>query len=325
MRDVEVATTVPEEAVLGVYAGWCKDRPCPTSDFEHASGAPIAIVHWYQAWGAFVTDDRLEMVDHAMLATTAARGMIPMITWEPWGNFKAPRMWELRRIATGEFDGYLDRWAADLRDHGGPVFIRPFHEMNNWWYPWAIGNNGNTTHDLVAAWRHIHARFERAGATNVIWVWSPAAINDLASYEAMYPGDAYVDWLAVDIYNAGTEIDWGGWRDVDEAAGPSLRELHRLNPDKPLMIAETSSAEGGGDKAAWVRDMLELPSVYPRVRAIVWFHDDIRYRGETNWRVDSSARSLAAYREAARHPRYAGGAPDLVSALRDRAVAVARR
>src|SRR6185312_12914036 len=48
--------------------------------------------------------------------------------------------------------------------------------------------------------------------------------------------------------------------------------------DKPIVISEFSSLEyAPGDKAAWITDALEtqLPTAFPRIKAVVWF----------NWRI----------------------------------------
>ena len=91
-----------------------------------------------------------------------------------------------------------------------PLLLRFAHEMNADWYPWdGVRASAPGTHDgparYVAAWRHVHAVFAAAGATNVRWVWSPnhrsipaAAWNDAARY---YPGDDVVDWIGVDGYD----------------------------------------------------------------------------------------------------------------------------
>ena len=77
--------------------------------------------------------------------------------------------------------------------------------------------------------------------------------------------------------------------------------------DKPLMIAETASTESGGDKAAWIRQDFfdEVLLRFPRVRAIIWFHEN----KETDWRVDSSSASLRTYSDVAASSSYQGRVP----------------
>jgi hypothetical protein len=62
---------------------------------------------------------------------------------------------------------------------------------------------------------------------------------------------------------------------------------------KPLMICEVGCAEPGGDKAAWIRSMgSALKDRFPRVDALVLFDAN----KETDWRINSSPASLAAFR-----------------------------
>src|SRR5438034_11485050 len=73
------------------------------------------------------------------------------------------------------------------------------HEMDGSRYPWGYGVNGNPPADLIAAYRHVHDRFALAGATNVQFVWNVNFWNySGVDQRDFYPGDAYVDWMAVE-------------------------------------------------------------------------------------------------------------------------------
>jgi hypothetical protein len=69
-----------------------------------------------------------------------------------------------------------------------------------------------------------------------------------------------------------------------------------------MVIAETASAESGGDKAAWIKKAFleQIPGRFPRIKAVVWFHAD----KENDWRVNSSTTSLETYREVAAKASY---------------------
>jgi hypothetical protein len=63
-----------------------------------------------------------------------------------------------------------------------------------------------------------------------------------------------------------------------------------------MMLGEFASAEAGGDKAAWITAAaadLRSPD-FANIRAFVWFN----YLKETDWRVESSAASVAAFQQA---------------------------
>ena len=149
---------------------------------------------------------------------------------------------------------------------------------------------------------------EQAEFENVRWVWSPyVSCGNCTAFKKVYPGNAYVDWVALDGYNWGTAIPGTGWQSMTKIFGGSYDAVTRLAPGKPFMIAEVASAEQGGDKAAWIRDAFSksIPNRMPKTRAIVWFSSN----KETDWRVNSSDASLTAYRNVATNPSYQGRMP----------------
>lgn len=274
--------------------------------FFNLIGRNLAVLMWYRPWGpAQFSGFHPEDLEYAY-----SLGAVPMVTWEPW-NWDDPRgpnqpEYALRNIVAGNFDDYIRSWARGAKAFGRPFYLRFAHEMNGYWYPWGAGVNGNRPQEYVAAWRRIHAIFAAEGAANVRWVWTPNIDDQAVPIEAFYPGDAYVDVVGMDGYNGGTALpDWGGWRSAAEIFGRTYTRLAALT-DKPIIIAETASAEAGGDKAAWIRETFAaIPELFPRVRAVIWFNAS----KETDWRVNSSPTSLAAFREAAASPVYQGRLP----------------
>lgn len=235
------------------------------------------------------------------LNQVVSRGAMPIVTWVPKDPAKGVNQPEyaLKTIVRGDHDAYIRRWAKDAKAWGKTFYLRPMHEMNGNWSPWGANVNGNRPAEFIAAWRHMHKIFEQEGATNVRWVWSPNAGG--RKFTDLYPGDAYVDWVALDGYNWGKSIPNSGWRSLTEIFASHYKTLTRMT-DKPMMIAETASTEKGGNKAAWIRKsfLRELPYRFPRVRAVVWFNKD----KVANWRVNSSSASLDAYKKVAGSPLY---------------------
>ena len=216
------------------------------------------------------------------VGTATEAGAVPLITWEPWNR-------NLRAIARGDEDGYLRGAARSAKGFGKPILLRFAHEMNGDWYPWGLGVNGNSAGDYVAAWRHVVNVFRHEGADNVRFVWAP----NVGSFDSLYPGDEWVDFLGLDGYNWG--LKYNNWESFDEVFDSSYRAIVRLS-HKPIIITEFASDELGGDKAAWVRHAFS-PGVmdkYPQIRALVWFDEN----KETDWRVNSSAATLSAFQGA---------------------------
>ena len=178
--------------------------------------------------------------------------------------------------------------------------------MNGNWYPWDGANNGAdsaATTTFIAAYRHIHDLFVAAGATNALWVFCPNVDSvpneSWNQWQNYYPGDAYVDWMGFDGYNWGTVQTTSTWQSFPTIAGQIYSGLAAKG--KPIMIPETASAELGGDKAAWIAGILpSLKTTFPGVKALVWF----QMNKETDWRIDSSPASEAAFVTMAKDPYF---------------------
>jgi Glycosyl hydrolase family 26 len=261
-----------------------------------------AILMWYQEWAG--TPD-FPIADADWLYE---RGIVPMVTWEPW---KPPKTfgamvvdqpkYRLRRIADGALDDYIVRYAEKIKEFRGPVMIRPFHEMDGFWYPWGGLVNGNTPADFVQAWRHIHDLFDHIGATNVTWVWS---VNHLSvpdtpenSIDRYWPGRRYVDWIGISGFNWGTASSVSRWETFSELYAARLRSLRHFH--KPVMLTELGAAESGGDKASWIADTFAtIHRDYPHIDAFVWY--DKRDSDLRDWRIGSSDASQNAFSRALR-------------------------
>ena len=232
----------------------------------------------------------------------ANRGASHVLTWEPTGQ-------TLKGIASGSADTFIRAWAKGAKACGIRIYLRPMHEMNGDWYPWGRVN-GNTAADFVAAWRHMHNIFVAEGATNVKWVWCPN-VRYGSNYPLadLYPGSSYVDWLGLDGYNWGLDPHLGqpAWQSFGQIFGATYSEITRLAPGKPLMIAETASTENGGNKAQWIlKTFLYDAPKYPVVRALIWFN---QADGASNFTINSSAASLAAFKQVLNSPTFSGRLP----------------
>jgi hypothetical protein len=247
-------------------------------------GRHVDIVNWYQSFGG---GDWVSQVQPGVLAAVTASGRAPLLTWEPWDPAKGADQpeYSLRKIANGAFDDYLGQWADGLKATGSTIYLRPMHEMNGNWYPWSGTVNGNTPADYVAAWRHMHDVFEAHGATKVRWVWSPVPYSvphtPANAIEKYWPGGAYVDVMALDGYNWGSEHpENGGWQSFSEIFKDAYDRLAALGSE-PIWLAEVGCAPQGGDKSAWVKDMWATAKTWSRLDAIVWFDQN----KEEDWRA----------------------------------------
>lgn len=251
-------------------------------------------------------------------SNVVSRGAVPMITWMPY-NQADPESNVLAEITEGQWDAYITSWIEGLKSWRSgysesekpSVMLRFGHEFNGTWYPW-----GNKPEDLKAAWRYLHAKFADAGLNDVVgWVWCANNVdvdsfNDVAAY---YPGEDVVDWLSIDGYNWGSNYSFSSWKSFDETFSQMYVKMVTDFPNKPVMLAEVSSAEphdvpdvnwgqDGDDsdamesKEAWTADMMSsIQSNYPAIKSIVWFNTN----KELDWALNSAGNTgLSAYNNA---------------------------
>lgn len=273
---------------LGAYVPNAPGSGQILDDYAAMVGRRPDIVHWFR-------DLKLPLFYSNEKSNLEARGGTPMISWEPLdGSSPIP----LGQIASGAYDSYVVKAAQLAKTWSGQVLIRFAHEMNLPSMPW--GSTDSATY--VSAWRHIVTVFRQQGASNVKWVWSPNVDYGGRPFSSFFPGDAYVDYVALDGYNWGS-VPGERWQSFSEVFDSSYQTLIQLST-RPVMVAETSASETGGDKAAWIRQAFlnDIPSCFPRVSAVVWF-DKVQ---EDDWRVNSSTGSLAAYRSVVASQLYGG-------------------
>src|SRR6187551_2976086 len=192
------APTTP--VAFGAYVPGADDDPGRIDALARQVGRRPAIVLSYKDWRS-IPFDRDE------LGSIWRRGAVSMITWEP--RAADGHGFPLGEIAAGRFDRYLRRAAGSARLWGKPLLVRFAHEMNGTWYPWGRGVDGNTARDFRKAWKHIVDLFRFHGATNVKWVWSPNEDSGGSfQFAPFYPGDEWVDWVAMDGFDFGGTIGW---------------------------------------------------------------------------------------------------------------------
>ncbi len=296
------------QVVLGAHtAGAGTEIGSTLESFAATSGATPKIAMYYQDWNE---SWKTALVDPRVVDSIQEHGSVPMITWMPKldGRPVDDSSYAPGLIAEGTYDKYIRRAAHEATTYGAPLFIRLAHEMNGNWSPWG-SIPGNTPADYIAMWRHVVTLFREEGATNVKWVWAPNVKQGHSSepFDAYYPGDDWVDFVGLDGYNWGTV--GGSWQSFAKVFMSSYEELNQLTK-KPMMITETASSESGGNKAQWIREILQtVLTKMPRVRALIWF--DVSK--ETDWQITSTPASESAFRELATSSLLQGTVAELLS------------
>jgi hypothetical protein len=307
--------------------------------FTNWNQTPTAIAAGYS--GAFRAD---------AVKTSWARGALPVITWQSMdsGFQPTPGMsrtdqpaYSLATILDGTYDAYIRQFAIDIVKTNLPVAIRFDQEMNGDFYPWnqRTALNGNSTGtDFAKMWRHVWSIFDQVGANaNTIWIWAPNRVDLLGFgedqqkvFNRYYPGDQFVDWLAVDAY----------WRrpnrptDYNATFGKTVNLIKQVAPNgadglpvpgtantKPIFFAEVGALGASHDnppvdltteKVAWINNMINGVMADPQVIGFAYFdnvakqvQDDVVVIND--WRIDANAAVLNAFKTAVNDPGFSGG------------------
>ncbi len=216
-------------------------------------------------------------------------------------------------IAQGQGDGFLLQLNSALADFGGLVYVRPLPEMNGHWNDYCAYNKDGSSrgprHSTAAfrkafarsaiiarggPARQVNAKLRKLGlpgigetdlpVTKARIVWNPQGYGapDVPgnSAKAYYPGDAYVDVVANDLYRQTTGAAW----DANEA-------LYQAYPRKAYGIAEWGL--WGIDDPSFVEKMGAFVRTHPRVELLAWFNS----KPGSIFDLASKPRSRAAYRK----------------------------
>jgi hypothetical protein len=251
---------------------------------------------------------------NALRRVAESLGPVPMLALNS-GSYGKPQTATPRGHAQGENDAFLFELNAVVAAWPGDRFyVRPFPEMNGHWAGTCAYNENGTRRDAAhsTAWnRKALARIAvllRGGTSDVVnaklaklglpridrdlevttpklrIVWNPQGFGSPNvpgnSAQAYYPGDAYVDVIANDLYDIrGHGATW--------AAADALYKAH---PTKPYAFAEWGL--WGFDDPSFVRAMAKWVRRHGRVEFIAYFSG----RPGSVWDLASKPASRAAYR-----------------------------
>lgn len=112
--------------------------------------------------------------------------------------------------AAGEYNIHFRQLAENLVKHGlADTILRPGWEFNGGWYAWSA--KGKTA-AFAEYWRQI-VRTMRAvpGTQNLRFAWNPTLGEQDFPAELAWPGDDYVDYVALDVYDETWRPDTYPW------------------------------------------------------------------------------------------------------------------
>lgn len=203
---------------------------------------------------------------------------------------------------TDRYDDLIRTIGGVIRDFGDPVFVRIGFEFNGSWNNYHPGLYPLASRKFVDL-----VREEGAENFATIWCYEP---NGPGDFDAVgpdreylwYPGDDYVDWFGIDLFQHGTFVADGqsGRRQGERAGGrgsesPYERTVRFLamaeRHGKPVFISElaavdahitgdeldTAFADGRHDWDMWFAPFFAFLERYPQIKGFNYMSQD--YRG----------------------------------------------
>jgi hypothetical protein len=278
-------TTSTPSVMFGAYAKVRPDDPVvtgvPAQDslvrIEKKIGRHVALDHIYYNFDNKWPNTRSTW--------DKANGRIPFINWAS-SSGGADIQWSA--IASGQYDTYIDARAVAAKNFGSPLFIAFNHESDN-----DAGKSG-TSANYVAAYNHIAARFDLAGATNVKFVLILMAQSYNNSTAGQWYSSNAVDYVAADGYNYGGplaihEQNWRSFHDI-------FNNFYNfsLQVGKPAIVSEFATTEDPNiptRKADWITAARDQMKQWPNLVGAMWFSSNVRFP----WWVDSTTNSTASF------------------------------
>lgn len=140
----------------------------------------------------------------------------------------------------GEYDRVIKKYSAWAKSVNRPIYLRIGYEFDG-------PHNELEPEEFVKAYRHIVDLIRKKGVNNIAFVWHSYASKPFKDYplSAWYPGDDYVDWVAISVFgHAYNGTDFGPYSD-DVL---KFAKQHK----KPVMIAESNPINGIDNKSVEV-------------------------------------------------------------------------
>ena len=227
---------------LGIYLGY--ENTSGVTSFGNTMGQQPAFA--------------MDYLDGSSWSTMESSAANEAAKWSPTGyamTFSIPMLPNsgatLADGAAGDYNAYFETMAQGLvaNNEAGSI-VRVGWEFNGNWYPWAA--NSSNASQFIAYWQQIVTAMRSVSGAGFKFEWCPTlgdqGIGNLAGY---YPGSAYVDDVAADVYDQ-------AWSNYPGAAGEFSdleTESYGLNwltsfatqQGKPVDLGEWGLGTGSGD------------------------------------------------------------------------------
>jgi Glycosyl hydrolase family 26 len=261
---VTEAAAVVHRPTLGVYAGPAAKGVAGAAAFASFSGAAPGAVLDFAA-----TDSWAGITGPSWLLSprvgSAARleYSLPMF---PDGS-----QYSLAACASGAYNAHWKLTAQNLISHHlADTIVRPGWEFNGTWYGWSAKSD---VAGYIGCFRQIVTTMRSVSGQRFAFDWNPSIGADAFPAELAYPGDQYVDYVGVDIY----DTSWSHYPSASMASARAAAWNDALNGNhglafwsgfasshhKPMALTEwgvtaLANGHGGGDDPAFIDHIFDF-------------------------------------------------------------------
>jgi hypothetical protein len=287
-----------QSAKWGVNDGLQAD-PSHYSDFATWLGKP-------QLWNVTWADKQYTWQNEVTLISSfGAR----LVLWHNAGRgitISMPMVIPKETLATGNSGADDANWTLIgqylVADGVGDATIRLGWEFNGGWYPWRARRNGVTDFtNWTGLFQRIVTLLRAVPGASFKFDWCPSMTGSnmlVADIEAIYPGDSYVDYIGMDIYNyvnlipkTWKKTSWEYWTTANQGINLDWLASVAASHGKKISVPEWGQTQDDPDfianMAAWFRG-----------KVVVYQN----YFSTGNYSLNQQPNSKAAF-YAAFHPR----------------------
>jgi hypothetical protein len=301
------AATSTEPMTFGMFAGNTKTSSVQT--LESTVGRSYAYIRVYRSWDDAFPDTDINWMrstGHSLFLSIKAKYKNGTnVSWQAIADAQPGSALYANMV----------RWATAIKAYGTPMYVAFNHEPDT-----SNSQRSGTPTEFIAAWRKWVSVMRSENVTNARFAYTTAILNYSVSPTSKkyapkyYPGDAWVDDIAIDAYNMYCKKKDGTfanpWRSLATLLTPFMTFVAE-HPGIPLVLAEFGSPEdpnAPGRKAQWIADAQQLfkQPAYQRVIAIsYWNTVSHNYEG-CDFRITTSTPALNAFTAMASDPFYSG-------------------
>lgn len=285
------------EPVGAVLHGAGQSEELAFAHYTQAVGAPRlpCLTMFYTRANRTVEDQRqrMESLARHLAALPAEVGLQLGLAFSQNGVSHASA------VTAGDHDASLRVLAEGLAALNRPVLVRIGYEANGFW-------NGYSPSNYPAAFRHI-AGILRAEAANVATVWCTHPVDSLSRMLQFHPGDEWVDWWSIDLFEPGFLSS--------RNTADFLAEAHRRG--RPVLIGESTPREVGVHAAdawdRWFEPYFRLIRQNPGIKGFCYINrqwDNFSsYSGWRDSRLEANRAVADLYRQEMDSPLYRHAPP----------------